>query len=80
VIVLVADGEIKVRETGTEAAGVPVRVSRMWQVIGGRESVDIVGCVGFGDSWDEMEERRAIGEEDGIRCGANNVAIGRGFK
>lgn len=58
-------GERSVRETGTEAAGVPVNVSRMWQVIGGR-GVDIVGGdVGLlvGTRWDEMLERRDSGDE-----------------
>lgn len=44
-------GERRVSVTGTSGAGVPVRVSRMWQVIGGR-AVAILrfGCwCGFGD-------------------------------
>lgn len=38
-------GDRRVNVTGTEGAGVPVRVSRMWQVIGGRE-VAILRFVG----------------------------------
>lgn len=68
---LVELGESKVKMTGTPAAGVPVRVSRMWHVTGGREAVDIVGCarvLGLVlERWDTMDDSRVVGEDSGIR-------------
>jgi hypothetical protein len=37
------EGERSVRVTGMECAGLPMEVSRMWQVIGGFFSVDMLG-------------------------------------
>ncbi len=61
-------GESNWTVTGMFGAGRPVRVSRMWQVMGGLVAV-ILSVLGAGlEAWrcDAIEVNRSVGEDGGI--------------
>jgi hypothetical protein len=65
------DAESRVRVTGTEDAGRPMEVSRMWHVMGGFFSVAIAVSVGLGEALrccDRAVMRWVVVVEGGMRA------------